>query len=237
MSFKNLLFLLLFIPVGLMAQKSKPWNKPLYDAFPFHYGFAFSGGILDFSVNQSNFINNSDTVYSVEGHAQPAFGASIVGNLRLNENWDLRFIPGMYFGQRNLDYLYKVDANKTDSTFDNHVMKIETTYLQFPVLVKYRAVRENNYRPYVVFGATYARDMAARKKIKEEELPKIRLKPNDLFLELGFGVDYYFPDFKFSSEIRFSYGLLNMVNYDNTEYTKVFDRLGTKMVTMFIYFE
>lgn len=237
MSLRKLLFILLFIPVTLFAQKSKPWHKPLYDALPYHYGFAFSGGVLDFSVSNSAIFNDLDSVYSVEGHTKPLFGASMVGNLRLNENWDLRFIPGLYFGQRNLDYLVLDNVTGNDSTFKSHTMKIESTLLQFPVLVKYRSVRENNYRPYVVFGANYAIDLAARKKIKEEEKPKIRLNRHDIFLEMGFGVDYYLPYFKLSTEIRFSYGLLNIVNYDSSQYTTALDRLGSKMVTFIVYFE
>jgi len=54
---------------------------------------------------------------------------------------------------------------------------------------------------------------------------------------MGFGVDYYLPFFKFSTELRFSYGLMNVVNFDNTQYTKIYDRLGSKMVTLVVYFE
>lgn len=240
MSLKNLFFILLIIPVTLFGQKSKPWNKALYDAMPYHYGFAFTGGVIDFSVSHvANFYQMADsiTVYSVEGQAGAIFGASMVANKRLNENWDLRFIPGLYFGQRNLNYLYTEKIVGDTATMKSHTMKIETTLLQFPLLLKYRAQRQNNYRPYVVFGANYALDLAAKKKIKEEEQPKIRLNRNDVMLEMGFGVDYYLTYFKFSTELRFSYGLLNVVNYDNTEFTTVFDRLGSKMVTLLIYFE
>ncbi len=233
---KKLLFILLLIPVVLSAQKSKPWHKALYDAYPYHFGFSFSAGILDFSVSHSDYFLNQDTIYSVEGHAKPLFGASMVGNMRLTDNWDLRFTPGLHFGQRNLDYLIR-EIKNTDTSFYSHTMKIASTLLQFPILLKYRSTRQNNYRPYVIFGVNYAIDLAARKKIKEEEQPKIRLNRNDIYLEMGFGVDYYMPYFKFSTEIRFSYGLLNVVNYDNTQYTNVFDRLGSKKLTFIIYFE
>ena len=236
MQLRKIVILLILLPLGLFAQKKKPWNKPLYDAMPYHYGFAFTGGILDFSVTHSATFNSFDTVYSVEGIAKPLFGASIVGNLRLNENWDLRFLPGLYFGQRNLDYLLS-EINGIDTSYYNHTMKIESTILQFPLLVKYRAVRESNYRPYVVFGVNYALDLAARKKIKPEEEPKIKLNAQDVYLEIGVGVDYYLPFFKLSTEVRFSYGMLNIVNYDGREITNAFDKLGSKMVTFVVYFE
>ena len=230
-----LLIIIIIFPSFLFAQKSKPWNKPLYDNYPYHYGFAFSGGLIDFSVTHASdfFEPQLDSIRSVEGVAGPLFGASMVGNLRLSPNWDLRLMPGLYFGQRDLNYLLV----KKDNSVYLHTMKIESTLLQFPLLLKYRAVRQNNYRPYVIFGANYAIDFAARKKIKAEEEPKIRLNRNDLYVEVGVGLDNYMPYFKLSMEIKFSYGMLNIVNYDDTQYTNVFDRLGSKMVTLVVLFE
>jgi hypothetical protein len=226
------------LPLSLFAQKAKVWNKPLYDVYPYHFGFAFTFGILDFSVAHSNyFLHQPDTstIFSIEGQAQPFFGASMVSNLRLNDNLDLRFIPGLHFGQRKLTYIMLDEADHSKTV--SHTMKIESTFLQFPLLLKYRAVRQNNYRPYLIGGVNYALDLATRKKIKDEEQPKIRLNSQDVYLEVGFGVDSYLPFFKFSTELRFSYGLMNVVNYDDTRYTKVFDRLGSKMTTLVIYFE
>lgn len=232
----KILPLLILLPVLLSAQKSKVWNKPLYDAYPYHFGFSFSTGVLDFSVAHDIQFNQFDSVYSVEGSAKPIFGASIVGVLKLNENLDLRFLPGLSFGQRDLKYLYKYTEGE-DTVFTSHTMKIESTHLQFPLLIKYRSTRENNYRPYIIAGTNYTIDLASQKKIKESEKPKIRLKRHDILLEAGFGVDYYLPFFKFSTELKFSYGLLNMVNYDQTEFTRAYESLGTKMVTFSIYFE
>ncbi len=238
---KGIILLLLLIPATIFAQKAKVWNKPLYDSYRYHFGFAFSLGVLDFSVDHSDDFNNldvMDSVYSVVGHAKPIFGASIVGNLKLNNNFDLRFIPGLSFGQRDLQYLVKGEG--VDFMYVNRV--IESTFLQFPLLVKYRAVRENNYRPYLIAGVNYTIDLATRKKIKVPAIepdffPKTKLNKHDILIEAGFGIDYYLPYFKFTTELKFSYGLMNIVNYDDSEYSQVFDRLGTKMVTLSIFFE
>lgn len=229
---KRIIFIFILFPLCVMGQKSRVWNKPLYDSYPYHFGFAFSLGILDFSVIHSPEFNNFDTVLSVNGDAKPIFGAHIVGNLKLNDNFDLRLIPGLSFGQRDLEY--KAVYNGQIRTYDR---KIESTLLQFPLYIKYRAIRENNYRPYLLLGANYTLDLATRKKIDADEEVKVRLKKHDILLETGFGIDYYLPYFKFSTEIKFSYGLFNLVDYDDTEYTDIFSRLGTKMVTVSIFFE
>lgn len=240
MILRKLFFILLLFPLVLSAQKSKVWNKPLYDAYRYHFGFAFNVGLLDFSVIHAKDFASSP-VYSVEGTAGPTGGVSMVGNLRLGDHFDLRLTPGMIFGQRNLNYWYDttLNINAVDTAvthFQN--MKIETTYLQFPLGIKYRAERENNYRPYIYLGVNYVIDLASRKKVKEEEKPKIRLKQQDILLEAAFGVDNYLPFFKFTGEIRFSYGLSNIVKYDNTMFTnQTFERLGSKMVSLIVFFE
>ena len=232
---KILLIVIVIFPSVAFAQKSKAWNKPLYDAKKYHYGFAFSAGVLDFSVMLADdfFEPKFDTIRSVEGLSKSVFGASMVGVLKLSDNLDLRFVPGLFFGQRNLEYLCKKDNGQ----IGYHTMKIESTLLQFPLLIKYRAERQNNYRPYVILGVNYAIDFAASKKIKDFERPKIRLNTHDVYAEIGIGLDNYLPFFKLSTELKFSYGLLNMVNYDGSVYSKTFKRLGSKMVTLVVYFE
>lgn len=227
------LYILSFLLItAASAQDKKAWNKPFYDSYPYHFGFAFTLGELDFSVKHANDFNTNESVFSIEGKPGPLFGASMVLNLKLAENWDLRFLPGLLFGQRSLNYL----MIKDDDTV-NHPMKIETTLLEFPLLVKYRAIRESNYRPYIVMGVTPAIDLAARKKIKEEDKPKIRLNKSDVYFEIGAGLDNYLKYFKFSTELRFSYGLLNIVKKDGTPITEAYDRLGSKKVSLIIYFE
>ncbi len=231
----KLIILLLVIPLGLFAQKSKTWNKAYYDAEPYHFGFSFSAGVLDFDVTHAtDFGSSYDSVYSVEAISKPVFGAYIVGVYKINDFLDLRFSPGMSFGQRNISYLLQ----ETEGNFKTEELKLESTNIQFPMLVKYRATRQGNYRPYFVGGLNYTIDLAARKGVEYGNDRKDKwLKSHDVLAEVGFGVDYYLSFFKFSTELKFSYGLMD-ISYDNgMQYTTVFDRLGTKMFTFNIFFE
>ncbi len=244
MKSKIIIALIVLIPFCAFSQKKKSWNKPLYDAKPFHFGFTFNGGMLDFAVSHaSDFgaINPDgtyvfDSVMTVEGIAQPLLGAGVVGVMKINDYFDLRFSPGLSFGQRNIEYVM-IPENSSLDTLQSHTMKIESALIQFPLHLKYRAERESNYKPYILIGMNYTLDLAANKKIKDEEKPKIRLKNSDILAEVGFGIDYYLQYFKLSTELRFSYGLTNIVVYDGLEQTRVFKRLGTKMVTFAIFFE
>ena len=45
--------------------------------------------------------------------------------------------------------------------------------------------------------------------------------------ELGFGLDFYLEYFKFSPQIKISYGLLNLLTNDSTIYTESINKLTT----------
>jgi len=229
------IILLILFSINVQGQKKQIWNKPLYDEYPYHYGFALGFNYFSMrSINSESFFA-LDTIYSIETAGQPGFSVLMVGNLRLSNDFDLRLTPGLVFGQRNLHYLVKDDAASND--LREHIMKIESTYATFPLLLKYRSVRLNNYRPYIIAGINYAFDLESEKKIRDDEKPKIRLNRHDIYVEFGFGSDYYFPFFKFSTELKFSFGLLNMIRPDETEYTKAIEKLNGRMVSLMFYFE
>ena len=143
-------------------------------------------------------------------------------------------MPGLDFGQRNISYVLK---SKKDTAYYTHEMKIESIFLDFPLLLKYKAARLNNYRPYLIGGASVRYDLASQKKIKEEEKPKIRLNPLDFYYELGFGIDFYLPYFKLSTELKLAVGLMNVLNRDNTEFTSSIGKMNSKLILLSFHFE
>ena len=235
----SFVLILLLLSNNLFAQPGKyAWNKPNYDEYLFHYGLAIGVNTLDFrKILSAGIFNSLDTVNAIEQYSQPGFNIHMVGNLRINHFLDLRFIPGMIFSQRDLTYHLSYLTASNDTAVTTHKMSIESTMLSFPLYIKYRANRINNWRPYILFGGNYTFDLETEKKIKEEEKPKIKLNKSDFYIEVGAGVDYYFPFFKLATELRFSFGINNMIKRDNTEYSNVFEKLNSKMVTLLIFVE
>ncbi|OGU15749.1 MAG: hypothetical protein A2X63_03510 [Ignavibacteria bacterium GWA2_35_8] len=187
---------------------------------------------MDFTINNSGDFFTLDSVYAVENQSMMGFNLGIISDLRLNQHWTLRFLPGLIFGQRNMEYLVV-----KDDKLITKIMKIESTFLDFPLVFKYRAQRINDYRPYLLAGGSYKFDLAAQKEIKEEEKPKIRLKRSDFYYEIGFGIDYYLPYFKLSTELKFSVGILNMIKPDNTQFTGAIEKMNSKMIILSFHFE
>ncbi len=70
-------------------------------------------------------------------------------------------------------------------------------------------------------------DIASQDKIDDEGKEIVKLKKNDLMGEVGFGLDFYLEYFKFSPEIKISYGLLNLLTKDKTVDTQSINSLTT----------
>ena len=79
--------------------------------------------------------------------------------------------------------------------------------------------------------------------VKDQE--NILLKPFNMFLEFGFGCDRYLPFFKFIPEIKFCFGLADILDKDRSSLRdkskEVFTRSVTKgktnMIVLSFYFE
>ena len=99
--------------------------------------------------------------------------------------------------------------------------------LDFPVYIKYKSERYNNFRAYVIGGFKYSLDIASQDKIDDEGKEIVKLKRDDLMGEIGFGIDFYLQYFKFSPQIKISYGILNLLSEDNTVYTRSINHLKT----------
>ena len=71
----------------------------------------------------------------------------------------------------------------------------------------------------------------------DEEERKLQTAGFNLSGEFGFGFDIYFPLFKFAPEIRFSKGLLNLLQEDKFGYDDGIKSLRANVVTLYLNFE
>ena len=77
--------------------------------------------------------------------------------------------------------------------------------------------------------------MVSQAKVEDKNLFKV--KKHDFLYELGFGVDIYFEFFKFSPEIKASFGLNNILVNDDTQFTDIIDKIYTKAFLLSFTFE
>ncbi len=224
---KKYLFLIIFkfvITNIVIAQlHPHPKNLPRYDFKKMHFGFTLGINSLDFKIKNNPKIIYQDSLYVLHSNNQKGFNLGIVSNFRLGKYTDLRFVPALVFGERHLFYSFADSINNIEI----EKKKVESTLLDFPIYVKYKSQRYNNFRSYVLFGIKYSLDIASQKDIINEDEVIIKLNPNDLMGEIGFGMDFYLEFFKFSPQIKISRGVVNLLDRDKTVYTKSIKNLYT----------
>lgn len=200
---------------GLALAQYKPpqvLNDPNYDHDKLlRFGFSLGANFMDFRVNTNkNFDENTDRLFADISNLIPGFNVNVVSDLRIFPTLHLRFMPGLAFGQRNLSF-YNYDGTL------NTMMKMESSFIETPLTFKYSAERKTNARPYVVAGANFRIDMAAYKKLNIEEGVFLRLTKGDFYYEFGVGCDFFLTYFKFSPEIKFSSGFLNVLAREKSD--------------------
>lgn len=192
--------------LSLAAQEPKVQNRPYIDQRKFHYGFLLGLHMQDIELENNGFIDpeTGEQWYAEINNYSPGFTVGVLGDLRLNKYFSLRLLPSIHFGQKPA--VYHEQRSGADST-----QVFKSTYISVPIDVKFSAPRYNNFRPYLIAGINPMIDLTARKH------DALRLKPFDLYLEVGFGCDLYLPFFKLVPEIKFCFGLLNIINKDRSD--------------------
>ena len=223
-----LLSILCLFSHGIFAQNTKVLNLASYDYKQLHFGFSLGLNISDFRLTRTYPI--SDTVLVVETQREPGFNLGIVSNYRLSNHLDLRFIPALSFASRSVEFTLKNVSSKV-------LKPVESTYIDFPFSIKYKSERLNNGRAYLMAGIKFSYDMQSQAKVKKSSTDIIKLKAFDYHAEVGFGLDYYLEYFKFSPEIKVSYGLRNMLVNDNTIYSNSIEKLKSTAVLISFTFE
>lgn len=225
-------------------KRSRPLTNPSYDlGRRIHFGFSLGINNMDAEIDSKRFFATDENGKSVLlwtdiSQVLPGFNVNIISDLRITQNLSLRVLPGMSFGQRTLSfYAIANHTGKKDSLYHN--MKIESSMIEVPVLFKYSAVRHNDMRPYLIGGFTPRYDLAARKKFSEDVY--VGLNQLNFYVELGVGVDFYLPYFKFGTEIKYSRGLRSMLSSRMKEGYEYFpqsiDGIITDMVVISFNFE
>lgn len=227
---------MLFFHLSLSAQKKKPVNviPVLWEEKRLHFGFSLGFNAMDFNItpSQSNF--EVDSLYPEVSILNPGINIQIVSGYRPSEYLEVRFLPGVSFGQRDVRY-YK------NGVLYNDDQRLESSFLEFPLLLKYKGERMNNVRPYLIGGLNYRMDLAAKKEFDPEKPVYIRLKRPDLYYEIGTGLDFYLTYFKLSVEIKMSSGIGNVLvnDYDpsHAQYYNAIEKMRSQIWVLSFHFE
>jgi hypothetical protein len=218
---------------NVFSQQKQVENLPKYDKQPIHFGFMLGLNFANFKVQLVDDFRIRDTVYTATAESVSGLNLGIITNLRMGDFFDLRFIPSLAFAQRNLIYHLSYSVN-----LENDVTKkIESTYLELPIDLKFKSKRIGNYRVYVLGGFKYAIDMVSQEKVLAKDKEIVKLKRYDYGYEVGLGFDFYMTYFKFSPEIKMFNGLTNLLIQDGRLFAKPIHALYSKTFLLSFTFE
>ncbi|MDR1610584.1 MAG: PorT family protein [Candidatus Symbiothrix sp.] len=203
-----------FIAVGflllsnlLLAQTLKVRNQPYGDYKLYHFGITVGLNFQDMLLTNSGLTDeNGETWYGTIPNYSPGFTVGLVADLYLNPYMNLRFTPMLCFGDKEFEFVEPA----TKVSFKTNV---RSNYLMAPLDLKIRSMRLNNYRPYVLAGVYSAIDLGRKKD------DPVLLKQMDYGLSIGLGCDFYLPFVKVIPEIRFCFGLSDILEKNRSDLT------------------
>ena len=242
--------LILILAVGCLtatAQERKVQNKPYTDLRPLHLGILVGMNLQDIelenvgpqTITLDDGTTKTQTIVCDDDKWNAGFSVGVLADLRLSQHLNLRFTPTMHFGAKHLTFY-----NMTELTQEGRLMELtqdmKSTYISFPVGLKFSAERWNNYRPYVIAGVSQLVNLTS----KNQDF--LQLKRTDTMLEVGLGCDLYLPFFKLIPELKFCYSLTNAIDSGHANelqdtnkrmYTNAVRSGQTKMIVLTFYFE
>lgn len=209
-------------------------NRPYADLKKLHFGFSVGMHFQDLRLANNGFVtDNGEAWYAEVPSHSPGFCVNVLADLRLSTYFNLRISPGMYFGNKRVTFLETTSGRE-------ETQNIKSNYVVIPLDLKYSALRYKNLRPYIVGGIMGVFDVS--KKRSEQ----IRLESGDFMLSIGFGCDFYLPFFKLCPEVKFCFGLRDLLDKkrddlsDDPEmmkYTQSINSASSRMVIVTFYFE
>jgi len=163
------------------------------------------GYFLGINFYDFNFDYNED-LRDIYVRRSPGFNVGLIGNLRVNSFIDLRLEPGLLITTRELNYSSTYfDGTQKDADL---IREVKSTYIHIPLLVKISTKRINNFKPFIVGGFSTAINLSSNEdNPNDNKNGQFRTKTSPLFYELGFGIDLYLYNFKFTPSIRGIFGI------------------------------
>ena len=226
----KVVFVLLLLPLSLYAQTPEVIHNPNYDSRRVvTYGFSIGFHLSSYKLNYSqDFVDKLDSVHSILPRQSFGFSLGFIVNARTSEFLDVRITPKVGFYEYKLEYNYLNAPQRIEIE--------ESTVVELPLQAKYKSARRKNSRMYVVGGITPAFEVSGTSDL-EENADLLQIQRFNMSLEFGFGLDTYHRLFKFSPEIRWAKGMVNVLSDKKNDLSEGIDRLSTNTISLYLHFQ
>ena len=197
------------------------------DDRPWHYGFVLGINAYSFGVTPTDATKGAQ-VSSVS----PGFSVGIIGDMRLSKFFNLRFVPTLNFADRTISY--------QDPALSTTPQTVKSSIVDLPIYLKYRSIWDGRSRPYLLFGGGITYDLG------RDNTQPVLLKPSDFYVAVGVGCDFYFDYFRLAPELKFCFGLNNLLTpssertsgtFGDPRYSDELSKLTSRVVVLSFNFE
>ncbi|MEL6635659.1 MAG: outer membrane beta-barrel protein [Bacteroidota bacterium] len=228
---------MIFLTVCLLAVASTSqaqrgnYNFLSFEQKPYYFGITLAYNNSNFKIHHSSQFILNDSINTAQSITGPGFNLGIVSNLKVGQYFDFRFLPTLSFAEKNIEYTSDNPNNL------QYLRKIESVLVELPFHVRYKSAPYNDKRMFVIAGIKYSFDVASDSRARQaNELVKI--SPTDFAVEVGAGIQMFFPYFIFSPEIKLSHGLGNILIFDdNLDQSRVIEKVLSRALTISLHFE
>ena len=202
LSLAAILMAALFAAPGAHAKfNDKILNRPYADGKRIHLGFSIGMSLQDFVfTNNGQPTADGNEWYVQVPSWQPGVNVSVLADLRLGNHFNLRFWPGMSFGSKLVEM-------RSPALEEHLTQDVKSIYVLLPIDLKVSGARYQNARPYVTVGAMGAFDVG------KKHSDYLKFNTADAYLTLGIGCDFYLPFFKLNPEVKFCFGLTDILQH------------------------
>jgi hypothetical protein len=202
-----------------------------FQAKQYYFGITLGYNQGNYRIFHSNNFIRNDSFARVESVGGPGFNLGIVSNLRLGDYFDLRFLPTLSFAERNIRYTPPSEALRPLNR------RIESVLVEMPFHVRYKSAPYHDFRLFVIGGVKYSFDVASDSRSRQAA-GLVRISPTDFQFEYGTGIQFFFPYFIFSPEIKISQGINNVLIFNNNlKQSTVLEQVMSRTFTLSFHFE
>ena len=217
-------------------------NRPYADSKPIHFGFSVGMNFQNIAITNKGLVTDDGEEWyaDVPAHS-PGSSVNVLADYRIAEHFNLRISPGLYFGNKVVKYLnHRGNPDWPEKSHYEQRQNIKSTFIVVPIDLKMSAKRYHNMRPYFTAGAMYAQDLA------KDRSDQLQLKNGDVMLTLGMGCDFYMQFFKLCPEVKFCFGMKNLLeknrpdladNPSMVRFTESVSKVKNNMVVVTFFFE
>jgi hypothetical protein len=229
-----LMFVMTSLSIFAQVKVKGRENLGNFESRYYHFGFLLSANQSSFFVDYKPDFTFGDSLLSIDNVPQSGFNLALLASLNPIKNVNLRFVPGLSFQDRGLNYTFLEDGEVT-----TYLKRTESVWLQFPLVLKLRTNRVGNFAAYALTGAGYGIDMQSQKDVNSNVAGKIilKLEKTDLTVDAGGGVEFFLPYFKFGLEMKTCFGTRDILIQELNQFTDPIAKLRSRTFVFSLTFE